>query len=747
MFNHQFINRFAIFKEIILLLILTGLLASCGGGGGGSTPEPPAADTAPPFIVNTIPYSEADSISITDFIRVTFNEEITPVTTEQLTIYPVVNGVITAPIKLSNSDSFVFNKQKNTLEVRLKVGELQSKSHYRVTIKNVSDTSNNTMTTPCSWDFTTIEAQAINTGKTGLCGSDPKLELPSKPLQVRAAVVNETNVIINWQAPDQTTGGVASYYQVEKSTNNQQFEILATRNTSLRYSDTAAVKNLSHIYKITAGNDNKGLGSETALSNEVFPNVGLSTNKPVTNLISANPARLNRFGENLLFSPDGSTLAVGEYNGDVGNIIDAGTAQIFSKSPTGKWQLIDKLTSNAPTSATWFGRALQFSPNSKILAVGEPRANLPNAKDAAGQVHIFNKLNNGRWTPTITLQSRLSAKSNWFGTNLLFSPDNLTLAIGEPNGDVNRSNNAGSIQLFSNSSGTWTYIKTLNSETPSVNNYFSHDAMLFSPDGKTLAVGERNGDSATHGNNIGSVQMFSNTSGVWLPTDTLYSSKPAISNWFGYNLQFSPNSTTLAVGEYYGDTVDGITDAGTVHVFSISNTGNWKLSKILKSETPETSNWFGNSLQFSPDSTILAVGEKLGDPTPSLNAGTVQLFTKRGNWTTLKTLTSTTPAAKNNFGNRIQFNPDGSMLAVGEYGGGPAGAENTGTVQIFTIKNSVWAHRATLVSTKAATGNFFGYDLQFSPTEAILAIGERNGDPAAARDAGSVSIFDLTKLP
>jgi len=41
------------------------------------------------------------------------------------------------------------------------------------------------------------------------------------------------------------------------------------------------------------------------------------------------PVAGNSFGQNLQFSPDGTTLAVGEYRGDLAGVLDAGTVQLF----------------------------------------------------------------------------------------------------------------------------------------------------------------------------------------------------------------------------------------------------------------------------------------------------------------------------------------------------------------------------------------------------------------------------------
>jgi len=87
----------------------------------------------------------------------------------------------------------------------------------------------------------------------------------------------------------------------------------------------------------------------------------------------------------------------------------------------------------------------------------------------------------------------------------------------------------------------------------------------------------------------------------------------------------------------------------------------------VSSQAPATVNFFGKSLSFSSDNSILAIGEIRGSPSTAKNTGTVQLFTKSGiNWVFSSVLFSDVPVVDNYFGDSVRFSPSGNTLGVME---------------------------------------------------------------------------------
>jgi WD40 repeat protein len=101
--------------------------------------------------------------------------------------------------------------------------------------------------------------------------------------------------------------------------------------------------------------------------------------------------------ESVAFSPNGRTLAVGDWNGDVG-LWDTSSSQ---------------RTATLSESSTAFGVA--FSPNGRTLAVG----------DNSGDIGLWDT-SSGQRTATLSEGSVV--------TSVAFSPNGQTLAAGESNG-------------------------------------------------------------------------------------------------------------------------------------------------------------------------------------------------------------------------------------------------------------------------------------------------------------------------
>ncbi|MFV1983409.1 MAG: Ig-like domain-containing protein, partial [Thiohalomonadales bacterium] len=438
MVNHFYFSQLiqsVHFSKAILITLLSSSVAACGGGSGGSTPPPPAKDVKPPYVISTIPRSESSEVLTSDYIKVQFNEPLATITTEQVTIYPVINNEIdrAGQIKLNNADSFVFNTKSNLLTVQLKIGDLKINSHYRVTLKNIKDTNDNALLTPCQWDFTTLTAPAITVGNTGVCGTEPPADPPGAIQQLTATALSETSVAISWRAP--VTGSVADYYQIDRSTDNQKtFTTLINRHALLNYTDTTALKGVKHFYKITAGNDTAGLSKKILISNGVIPEVQPIVIKPKQVLVSTAPATGNYFGYNFSFSPDGNTLIVGEFSGDPAGATDTGLLHVFTKTTTGWMQQGNPLQSTAPATGNRFGANFTFSPDGNTLVVGEHLGDPVGAADT-GLLHVFTKTTTGWMRQGSPLQSTAPAKGNMFGTDFTFSPDGNTLVVGEYMGD------------------------------------------------------------------------------------------------------------------------------------------------------------------------------------------------------------------------------------------------------------------------------------------------------------------------
>ncbi len=729
-------------------------LTSCGGGGGSSLPTAPASDTTPPLILETIPSSEQAGVLPTDSIKITFNESIDKnVAREQVVVYLIndITGVTVEPaIQLDEALFYFKNKniENDTLVVPfINTGDLKVSSQYRVSVKNIKDTSGNIMVDICTWDFTTGEnglvTKKINLGKTGLCSTIPAESTPDQAQNIQAFSINETTVLVNWTAPE--TGSRVDYYQVERSIERvigeqASFEVVSPFTSILSYLDDAAEKGNKHTYRITAGNSLAGFSQLSALSNPVIPMIGSNTIKP-SKIISPDSSPIDQI---FAFSPNGMTLAIAYPHADTSNpaITDAGTIKLYDKTPTG-WVYTATIISSAPKQIGGFGEHLTFSPDGALLAVQERFADISNGSNIknAGSVQIFSKKTGG-WSYDSTLISITPETGSEFGYVIEFSPDSRTIAIGEPRGN----SSLGTVQLFTKSiNNRWNPLTTIYSANPAISVYSLYTfgyAIAFNSTGTTLAIGDRYSNVSPVSGNNGSVQLFSKSADGWNYKTTL-TSNLSTADRFGLNLAFSPDGSTLAVIEY----PNRLNTNDTVHLFHETIDGWVHLSNLLIRKQAvfiDGSNNKFSYLAFSPDSSLLAISSysNLNINGQQTFVENVTLFSKTAKtWQFVTRLESNTSTDANRFGQNFKFSPDNSMLAISESYGDIINntvINDTGTVQLFYKTAKGWQYTRTLTSSAPAPNDYFGATLEFSPNNKTLAIGKANFQ--------ETYIFDLTNM-
>lgn len=739
------------------LVLFSLLFTSCGGGSGG-LPATPADDKTPPNIIETVPSSEEAGILPTDSIKITFNESLKSlsnyITNEQVVVYLIndTTGVRVEPA-IQLDETLFYLETKNTKNDVLIIpfintNDLKISSQYQVAIKGIKDLSDNVMLGNCSWDFTTGEnglvTKKITLGKAGLCGTQPKTNASKQTESVQAFSINESTVLVNWTVPKTETR--VDYYKIERVIGKQSsFEVLSQLTSELSYLDTKAEQGSKHTYKITAGNSQIGFNNLSSLSNSVIPTNGMKTIKPTQILLPDSSANNPSFFETIFtFSPNGTTLAMASLYADTSNpvIPQAGTVKLYNKTASG-WIYTTTIISNTPKQNGKFGAHLTFSPDGTLLIVQERFADISNGiniKDA-GSVQIFSKTKNG-WSHASTLISSLPKSRNKFGEVIEFSPDSKTIAVGEPRGDDKNytNSNFGTVQLFTkNSDYDWSRLSTIYSSRPLTSTEalttFGY-AIKFNSTGTTLAIGDRYGVVTPDTGNSGAVQLFSKTVDGWFSNKTLTSNQPS-SDRFGSNLTFSPDGSTLAIVEY--SNVAG----GTIHFFDETTVDSWSYSSILYTKKL---NFLGRLdwyyFAFSSDNSTLAIStyELIDINGVQTAISDVTLYRKSFNvWQYETTLTSNSPAPSNKFGINFKFSPNNAMLAIVE----PAGDINSktiindvGTVQLFYRTVDGWQYTTTLISNIPSPDNGFGSSLEFSSDSTTLVISEK----------GVINIFDLTKL-
>ena len=259
------------------------------------------------------------------------------------------------------------------------------------------------------------------------------------------------------------------------------------------------------------------------------------------------------------------------------------------------------------------------------------------------------------------------------------------------------------------------------------NDYFG-SSVAFSNNG-LLAIGAFLDDDNGDGNGTGSVYLFSGSGTNWTQQTKLTASDAASDDYFGISVAFSKDGSVLAIGAYLDDDT-GQDGSGSVYLFSGSGT-NWTEIKKLTASDAATGDNFGSSVAFS-NNGLLAIGAHQDD------SGSVYLFSGSGtNWTQQTKLTASDADTSDYFGRSVAFNKNG-LLAIGADLDNDNGQNGSGSVYLFSGSGTNWTEIKKLTASDAASNDRFGRSVAFS-NNGLLAVGAY-GDGSTS---GSVYLYDL----
>jgi hypothetical protein len=344
----------------------------------------------------------------------------------------------------------------------------------------------------------------------------------------------------------------------------------------------------------------------------------------------------------------------------------------------------------------------------------------------------------------ITYLKASNAEANdWFGWSLTISGDGKTMAIGAPaessnakgvNGDQtsNTSPTSGAVYVFAKVNGNWqqeAYLKASNTEQqgdgvsapiPNPNARFGFQVAL-STDGNTLAVSAINEDSISIGVNCDP-----------------------------YNINYS-SSTANSQG-YVTKTRN--TDIGAVYVFKrtgVQWTQQAYIKPLLAYFEDNTNIAYGYSLALSGDGKTLAVGSAVdgiygsgiitaaGSNTSSSVAAFKCLDFSSSTSSSSSSSSSSTTSSSSVSSSSSSSNSSGSSVIPG----GP----NSGSVYIYTLKETGWAEEAFVKAADAEIDDFFGASIALSYDGNALAVGapsEDSKDSSANNDTIVIQGYTYT---
>jgi hypothetical protein len=302
---------------------------------------------------------------------------------------------------------------------------------------------------------------------------------------------------------------------------------------------------------------------------------------------ASNTDAMDRFGDSVALSADGSTLAVGAgaedsvatgVGGDETNnaATNAGAAYVFTRAGT-TWSQEAYVKASNTDAADYFGDAIALSANGSTLAAGAGGEDSDaagiggdetnNAAEGAGAVYVFTRTGT-TWLQQAYIKASNSDAGDYFGIAVAVSSDALTLAIGAAGESSNatgvggdQSNNAardaGAVYVFGRVSTTWTqhaYVKASN--TDPADGFGS--ALALAGDGSTISVGafgEASNATGIGGNQNdntglydGAVYVFTAAGTAWSQQAYVKASNTYFGALFGTSTALTSDGSMLVVG-------------------------------------------------------------------------------------------------------------------------------------------------------------------------------------------------------
>jgi hypothetical protein len=230
-----------------------------------------------------------------------------------------------------------------------------------------------------------------------------------------------------------------------------------------------------YIYKNTGG---------------TFTEVGILTAGPTS----------SAFAESLAFTQNASRLFVGkvmDWNSPYGEV------HIFDRSGD-TFSKVGVVT--APSSADTndrFGKRLAATPDGQTLVISSSREDI--LSNDSGNVFIYNNTSGSQYSQIATLSSSNPRDEGFFGSDVSIDDTGSLIVVGSQLENSSGINSTGAAYIFKRRENTFYEVETLTSSSPDSGNFFGRD-VLISPDASSIFIGEYAGDIG--GTDIGNVHIY-----------------------------------------------------------------------------------------------------------------------------------------------------------------------------------------------------------------------------------------------
>ncbi len=417
---------------------------------------------------------------------------------------------------------------------------------------------------------------------------------------------------------------------------------------------------------------------------------------------------------------DGGRTVVGVPFEDLGGG-NSGVVKVFD-SATGA--LLHILANPSPAVNDYFGYSVAIS--GTRVVVGVP--NDDTGTTDAGSAYVYDLSSGTPMMSVIRLNNPGPAASDQFGYAVAIA--GTRVVVGAYRDDTG-AGDAGSVYVYDLSSGTPAIpAVTLHNPSPAVFENFGYSVAIA---GTRVVVGAPFDSTGASG--AGSAYVYNLSSGTpTIPVSTLNHPSPAADDNFGISVAIS--GTRVVVGAPNDDT--GATDAGSACVYDLSSGTPAVPVATFNNPGPAVNDQFGYSVAISGTRVVVGTWQ---DDTGAQDAGSAYVYDLSSGTPTVPvfTLNNPGPEPQDYFGYSVAIS--GTRAVVGAWKD-ETGAGDAGSAYVYDLSSGTpTIPAATLNNPGPAASDFFGWSVAISGTRVVVGAWQ---DDAAAQDAGSVYVYDLS---
>jgi len=325
---------------------------------------------------------------------------------------------------------------------------------------------------------------------------------------------------------------------------------------------------------------------------------------PEATLTGSDTRAVDEFGFPLVLS--GNSLLVGARFADVSTNDDRGAAYVFVRTGN-SWAQQAKLLASDGAANDLFGVSLAIDGN--VAAVGAMNANIAANADQ-GAVYLFTR-SGSTWTPGPKLVAPDGAATDLFGTSAALS--GATLVVGARQDDVGAAVDQGSVYVFVNSIGTWTFHQRLSASDGVAGDLFGSSVAL---SGDVLVVGARLADVGGAVDR-GAAYVYRRSGGTYVFEARLGAASSLAGDRFGHSVSIDGDQISVSA---VGADIGGRVDQGAAYRFR-HGPGGWTEGAVLVASDGDAGDSFGSGVATSGDWVM--IGSAADDAPGLVNAGSV----------------------------------------------------------------------------------------------------------------------------